>query len=368
MKKKIYLSPPDLRGNEQALLQEVFSSNWIAPRGEMLGVFEKKVSAFIGIDHALALNSGTASIHLGLQVLGVQKGDKVLCASFTFIASANPISYLGAIPIFVDAEKDTWNICPELLEKAIVTEIEKGVKPKVLVLVHGYGTPAKMDEILAITQKYDILVLEDAASALGAKYKNKYCGTFGDVGVFSFNGNKMITTSGGGMLVSNHKKHIEKALYLATQAKENSSDYLHNQIGYNYRLSNVLAAIGVAQMDLLPEFLKARKENHEFYKQAFLGLDIRFLQTQNTGNHWLTSVLFKSHKIKEQIRLALEIENIESRSLWRPMHLQTVYKDHVIYKNEVSEDLYLKGLSLPSASSLNKTDLERICEIVRKNI
>lgn len=370
MKEKIYLSPPDLRGNEQELLASVFKSNWIAPKGPMLSVFEEKTTKFIEGNYALALNSATSAIHIGLQVLGVQKGDKVLCPTFTFVASVNPICYLGAIPVLVDAEEESWNICPVLLEKAIVSEIEKGDKPKVLIVVDGYGVPAKMQEILEIAKRYDILVLEDAASALGAKYKNQYCGTFGDVGVFSFNGNKIMTTSGGGMLVARHKIYTDKALYLSSQAKENTPDYQHNQVGYNYRLSNVLAAIGVAQLEMLPVFLEKRKLNNEYYKEALKELSISFLNDTKeiNSNHWLTCVLFESYEIKEKIRLALEKEHIESRSLWKPMHQQNIYKDVVFYENGVSDNLHKRGLSLPSGSSLSILDLERVCKVIKASI
>lgn len=367
MKEKIYLSPPDLRGNEQDLLKSVFASNWIAPQGPMLSLFEDKMCDFLDVKQALALNSATSAIHLGLKVLGVENGDKVLCSTFTFVASVNPISYLGATPVLIDAEEDTWNMCPVLLEKAIVSETEKGQKPKVLILVHGYGTPAKIDEILTIADKYDILILEDAASALGAIYKNKYCGTFGDLGVFSFNGNKIITTSGGGMLVSNKKEYIKKALYLASQAKEATPDYQHNSIGFNYRLSNVLAALGVAQLELLPVFLEKRKNNFDYYQNRLKNLEISFLEdiNQHKSNNWLTCVLFISHAVKEKVRLALEEELIESRSLWKPMHQQSIYAEVSFYENKLSEDLYQRGLSLPSGSSLCEEELERICGVIK---
>ncbi|NJB83201.1 aminotransferase class V-fold PLP-dependent enzyme [Wenyingzhuangia aestuarii] len=369
MKEKIYLSPPDLRGNEQDLVQSVFQSNWIAPMGPMLDEFELKLANLVEVSNAVALNSATAAIHLGLQVLGVKKGDKVLCSSFTFVASVNPVTYLGAIPVLIDAEVDTWNICPVLLEQAIVEETKKGEKPKALVLVHGYGTPAKVDEILAITKKYNILVLEDAASALGASFKQQAVGTFGDVGVYSFNGNKIITTSGGGMLVSNHQKYIQEARYLSRQAKENTPDYQHNQIGYNYGLSNVLAAIGVAQLELLPEFLIARKKNHQYYKKALEKKELVFLEPHvNTeSNYWLTCVLFPSNSLKEKVRLALASEHIESRSLWKPMHQQTIYNECSFYKNGVSDDLFERGLCLPSGSLLTEDNLARVCKVILEN-
>ena len=367
MKEKIYLSPPDLKGNEQALIKNVFESNWVAPQGPMLTTLESNLSKIIGVSYAVALNSATSAIHIGLKVLGVKKSDKVLCTTFTFVASANPISYIGAVPIFVDVEKDTWNICPVLLEKAILSEIEKGDKPKVLILVHVYGMSAKIDEVLAITKKYDILVLEDAASALGTIYKNQYCGTFGDVGVYSFNGNKIITTSGGGMLVTHKKELADKALYLSTQAKESSTEYEHHQIGFNYRLSNVLAAIGVAQLELLSEFVKKRRENHLFYKNELKNFDVVFLEDtiHTKSNFWLTSLLFKNYEIKEKVRLALLADDIECRSLWRPMHQQKIYQFATFYSNGNSDDLHQRGLSLPSGSSMSTNDLQRVCKVIK---
>ncbi len=366
MKEKIYLSPPDLKGNEQALLQHVFASNWIAPSGPMLAEFEIAVAAYVKIPYAVALNSATAGIHLGLQVLGVKKGDKVLCATFTFVASLNPIRYVGAEPVLIDAEVDSWNICPELLEKAIVAEIAKGQKPKALVLVHGYGMPAKLDEILKITKAYGILVLEDAASALGATYNDQFCGTFGDVGVFSFNGNKIITTSGGGMLVSKQEKYIEQACYLASQAKENTTDYQHHVVGYNYRLSNVLAAIGVGQLAYLPSFIQKRRANNEYYKTRLQKLGVLFLEERAGmySNYWLTSVLFHNFEQREAVREILESNTIESRPLWRPMHQQKMYEKAIFYKNGTSEDLYARGLSLPSGTSLTTQNLDRICTLI----
>lgn len=367
MREKIYLSPPDLKGNEQTFLADVFKSNWIAPQGPMLTVFEADVCNTVGISYAVALNSATAAIHLGLQVLGIGKGDKVLCSTFTFVASVNPISYVGATPILVDIEDESWNICPVLLEKSILSEIEKGTKPKVLILVHGYGMPAKIEEILAITKKYDILVLEDAAAALGATYNEKYCGTFGDVGVYSFNGNKIMTTSGGGMLVTQNKKLAERTLFLATQAKETGAEYQHHQIGFNYRLSNVLAAIGVAQLKFLPDFVAKRRENHQFYKKELKGVEVTFLEdnTHTHSNFWLTNILFKSFEIKEKVRLALLEDDIECRSLWTPMHQQKIYNNVPFYVNGISDDLYKRGLSLPSGSSMSEKDLQRVCCVVK---
>lgn len=367
MKENIYLSPPDLKGNEQELLNEVFKSNKIAPLGPMLDVFEKKIANTVKSSFAVALNSATAGIHLALQVLGIQKSDKVLCSTFTFVASVNPISYVGAEPILIDVEKDTWNISPELLEQAIITETQKGQKPKALILVQGYGMPAKIDEILAITKKHNILVLEDAAAALGSKYKKRHCGVFGDVGVFSFNGNKIITTSGGGMLVTHKKELASNALCLATQAKERGVEYGHKQIGYNYRLSNVLAAIGVAQLQLLPDFLEKRKYNHLFYKTQLSHLDVVFLEDseESESNFWLTNILFHSHDIKEKVKAVLIENNIECRSLWKPMHQQKIYNRAEFYGNGNSDDLYLRGLSLPSGSAMTDDQLFSVTSLIK---
>lgn len=366
LRNKIYLSPPDLKGNERSLVTEVFESNWIAPQGPMINTFENKLSQMVGSSYAIALNSATAAIHLGLQVLGVGQDDKVLCSTFTFVASVNPIRYVGAIPILVDIESESWNICPVLLEKAIVRETEKGSKPKALILVHGYGMPAKIDKILEVTQKYDILVLEDSASALGSTHNDKYCGTFGEIGVFSFNGNKIITTSGGGALVTGHKEYAEKALFLASQAKATTGEYQHRAIGYNYRLSNVLAAIGVAQLDLLSDFLHKRRQNHQFYKNKLKNIAVTFLEdhTSSKSNFWLTNLLFHSYEIKEKVRLALLNKNIESRSLWTPMHQQKMYRQACFYANGASDDLYMRGLSLPSGSSLTTSEMQLICEVI----
>lgn len=367
MKEKIYLSPPHFKENHQSLLDEVFKSNWITSQGPMLDRFEKEIAIFVKTPYAVALNSATSCIHLGLQVLGVAKGDKVLCTTFTFVASVNPISYIGATPVLVDVEKETWNMCPVLLEKSIIAEIEKGKKPKVLVLVHGYGMPAKINEIVAVAKKYDILILEDAASALGATYQEKHCGTFGDVGVYSFNGNKIITTSGGGMLVTDQKELAEKTLYLATQAKEKGLEYEHHQIGYNYRLSNVLAALGVAQLNELSNFIEKRRSHYLFYKKELKKIDVSFLEDSLSAksNFWLTNVLFKNFETKEKVRLALLKENIECRSLWMPMHQQKMYKKNPFYGNGISDELHQKGLSLPSGFALSEKDLLRVCRVIK---
>lgn len=363
---RIYLSPPHVTGNEQQYLQQVLATGWLAPVGPQLNEFEQQVADYVGIKNAVALNSGTAAIHLGLQLLGVTQGDKILCPTFTFVASINPIVYLGATPVFIDSEQETWNICPQLLEQAIVEETKKGQKPKGLVLVQGYGMPAKMEGIIRITEKYGLFILEDAAGALGSSYKNKACGTFGDLGVFSFNGNKIITTSAGGMLLSNKEALIDQALFLATQAKDSGLGYQHSEIGYNYRMSNVLAGLGLGQLACLPEFITKKRNIFKTYKNALSHLPITFLEetTEAFSNYWLTNVLFKDHETQERVRLALLAKEIESRPLWKPMHEQELYKNKPCYQNGISDDLYNRGLSLPSGVGLTTEELTEIVEVI----
>lgn len=370
--KKIWLSPPHMGKNEQAYVKEAFDTNWIAPLGPNVQSFETAIEDYIGEGvHAACLMSGTAAIHLGLQLLGVGQGDEVICQSFTFAASANPITYLGASPIFVDSERDTWNISPELLEQAIKERIKVGKKPKAIIAVHLYGMPYKIDEVHAIALKYDIPVIEDSAEALGSSYKGQMCGSFGKIGILSFNGNKIITTSGGGALLCKDKDLKSKAVFLSTQARDNAPHYQHSHIGYNYRMSNVLAGIGRGQMEVLNDRVKARRRNFEYYKEQLSNIQgISFAEEANGtySNRWLTCILTDSFQIREKIRLALENENIESRPLWKPMHLQPVFENVVSYVNGVSEDLFEKGLCLPSGSSLELDDLERICTIVKNEL
>lgn len=350
-------------------MDEAFRTNWIAPLGPNVSGFESDLEDYLQEDvHVAALSSGTASIHLGLKLLGVSKDDEVLCQSFTFSASANPITYLGAKPIFIDSERDTWNICPELLEEAILTGIRKGRKPKAIVVVHLYGMPYKVNEIQALAEKYQIPVLEDSAEALGSRYRGNKCGTFGDISVLSFNGNKIITTSGGGALVSKNKKYRDKAVFLATQARDHTVHYQHSEIGHNYRMSNVLAGIGRGQMQVLDERVYARRRNYEYYVKALQDLDeISFLKEPDGmfSNRWLSCILTPSYDLRERIRLALENENIESRPLWKPMHLQPVFQTELSFTNGISENLFQIGLCLPSGSNLSLEDLERIVEIVK---
>lgn len=370
--KKIWLSPPHMGKMEEVYIKEAFETNWIAPLGPNVLGFEKSIAKFIGNNvHVACLSSGTAAIHLGLQLMGVGPGDQVLCQSFTFAASANPILYLGATPIFIDSEKETWNMSPDLLERAIKDSLAVGKRPKALVAVHLYGMPYQVEEIHAMARKYEIPVLEDAAEALGSSYKGQNCGSFGDVGILSFNGNKIITTSGGGALLCKDPAIKEKAVFLATQARDNAPHYQHSHIGHNYRMSNVLAGIGRGQMEVLPERVAARRRNFEYYKERLSQCDgIEFLK-ENEGflsNRWLSCILMPSYEARERIRLALESENIESRPLWKPMHKQPVFERTKAYVNGVSESLFERGLCLPSGSGMDDDDLERVCQIVKTHV
>lgn len=356
-------------GTEQQYVKEAFDTNWIAPLGPNVTGFENDISDYLNNNvNVAALSSGTGAIHLGLQLLGVGRGDEVLCQSFTFSASANPILYLGAKPVFIDSEKETWNMSPELLEDAIKNRLREGIKPKAIVAVHLYGMPYKINAIHTIAKKYDIPVLEDSAEALGSTFHGRKCGTFGDIAILSFNGNKIITTSGGGALVSKNKEQTDKAIFLATQARDNAEHYQHSEIGYNYRMSNVLAGIGRGQMEVLEERVSARRSNHQFYQDNLKVLtEIEFLDEPKgyTSNRWLTCILTPSFEMREQIRLALLDKNIESRPLWKPMHLQPVFENQLNFSDGTSEDLFNRGLCLPSGSNLLKEDLMRIVRIIK---
>ena len=356
-------------GTELSFIHQAFETNWIAPLGPNVSGFEKDLENYLGNEvYVAALSSGTAAIHLGLKLLGVSKGDEVLCQSFTFSASANPITYLGAVPVFIDSEQETWNMSPELLEKAIIQRLSEGKKPKAIVAVHLYGMPYKVEEIHAIAREYDIPVLEDSAEALGSIYKGQECGTFGDIAILSFNGNKIITTSGGGALVSKKKEYRDKAVFLATQARDNAVHYQHSHIGHNYRMSNVLAGIGRGQMQVLDDRVSARRKNYEYYTEQLHDFDeITFLDESNGMfcNRWLSCILTPSYETREKIRTALNNENIESRPLWKPMHLQPVFQKEISFIDGTSEDLFNRGLCLPSGSNLLSEDLERIVEIIK---
>jgi dTDP-4-amino-4,6-dideoxygalactose transaminase len=363
---KIWLSSPHMSGKELKYIHEAFELNHVFPMGPHVTGLENDLKAFTGAQNCTCLSSGTAAIHLALIILGIKAGDEVLCSSFTFSASANPIVYQQAIPVFVDSEEATWNIDPGLLEKAVVDRIRLGKKPKAIIAVHLYGMPARMDAITRIADLYDIPVIEDAAEALGSEYRGQKCGTFGLIGIFSFNGNKIITTSGGGALVSENREFCEKALFLATQARDKAPHYQHSEIGYNYRMSNISAGIGRGQMEVLTQRVEKRRENFFFYKEAFRNhAGITVLEEPDDrffSNHWLTTILIDPSKTKgitrDDVRNEFEKFNIESRPLWKPMHLQPVFKDYPAYTNGVSENLFNTGLCLPSSSLI--TNEERV--------
>ncbi len=370
---KIYLSSPHMGGTERGFVTEAFDTNWIAPLGPNVTGFENDLENYLGENSKVAaLSSGTAALHLALILLGVTKGDEVICQSMTFSASANPIIYQGATPVFVDSESDTWNLCPIHLEKAIKDRISKGKKPKAIIAVHLYGMPYKVEEITVISKKYEIPIIDDSAEALGSTYKGQKCGTFGDISILSFNGNKIITTSGGGVLVSKSNVIKEKAIFLATQARDEAPYYQHSEIGYNYRLSNVCAGIGRGQMEVLDDHVFLRRKMNEFYKEIFKNKEGVTVFTEPSedykSNHWLSCITIDGAKtgfISEEIRLALDKENIEARPLWKPMHLQPVFKDAPYYGAEVSENLFKKGLCLPSGSNLSEADRNRIFSVLK---
>ncbi|WP_034888163.1 DegT/DnrJ/EryC1/StrS family aminotransferase [Gillisia sp. Hel_I_29] len=386
-KNKIWLSSPHMGGNEQNFINDAFENNWIAPLGPNVNGFEQDLNdyLFTTVEESnfgatktggvAALSSGTAALHLALILVGVKPGDEVICQSMTFAASANPIAYLGAKPIFVDSEMDTYNICPVHLEKAILDRIGKGNTPKAIIAVHLYGMPYKVKEIQAISKKYNIPVIEDSAEALGSTYDGQKCGTFGDLGVLSFNGNKIITTSGGGALVTRNEEFKKKAVFLATQARDDAPHYQHSEIGYNYRLSNISAGIGRGQMQILDEHVALRRKMNQFYQDIFSDIDgVTVFKENNTdifSNHWL-SVILVDEKLtggisREDLRLSLEKENIESRPLWKPMHMQPVFADAPFYGNGVSEKLFDIGLCLPSGSNLSDEDRDRISSAIRES-
>jgi len=367
---KIWLSSPHMGGTEQKYVNEAFATNWVAPLGPNVNNFETDLENYLNQDVFVgALSSGTAALHLGLILLDVKHGDEVICQSMTFSASANPIAYLGATPVFIDSEMDTWNMCPIALEEAIKDRISKGKKPKAIIPVHLYGMPAKMDEIRAIANEYEIPILEDSAEALGSSYKNQKCGTFGDISVLSFNGNKIITTSGGGAMVTHTKELKDKAVFLSTQARDNAPHYQHSEIGYNYRMSNICAGIGRGQMEVLDKHVNYRRANHQFYKELFSKInEVEILTEPDSdfySNHWLSAILLQSYEQREALRLAFEAENIETRPLWKPMHLQPVFQNAPYYGKAVSESLFENGLCLPSGSNLTDFDRERILKVIK---
>ena len=374
MKSKIWLSSPHMGGGEMKYVQEAFDQNWVAPLGKNVDEFENAIQEFIEEDKFVAaLSSGTAALHLALIQLGVGYGDEVICQSFTFSASANPIKYLGANPVFVDSDPVNWNMSPFFLEEAIKDRISKNKKPKAVIIVHLYGMPALMDEITAICSKYEIPLIEDSAEALGSTYKNKKCGTFGDFAILSFNGNKIITTSGGGALVGPTKETKEKTIFLSTQARDNAPHYQHSEIGYNYRLSNICAGIGRGQMEVLSDRIQQRRAVNDFYKDVFSNIDAVNLFSEASSdffsNHWLSSITIDKKvttRTNQELMAAFAEENIETRPLWKPMHLQPVFNDCQYYGETVSEELFTAGLCLPSGSNITNDDKNRIYEVISK--
>ena len=372
MKKCIYLSPTHLGEREFDFVKEAFDTNWIAPVGPHIELFEKEFCEVTGAKYAAALSSGTAAIHLALILLGISRGDEVICSTFTFAASANPIVYQSAVPVFVDSDVSTWNMDVGYLQEAIQNRIKKGKKPKAVILVHLYGQSADIDPIMDLCNHYNIPLIEDAAESAGAYYKGSHTGTFGKFGIFSFNGNKIITTSSGGMLVSDDGEMIRRARFLSAQARDPAPHYQHSQIGYNYRLSNILAGIGRGQLQVLQERGQSRRDNFKFYKKKMGSLPgIKFMPEAQYGrsNRWLTCLTIDPSRFgvtREDVRLALESKHIEARPVWKPLHLQPIFKDCPYYGSGFAEEIFDKGLCLPSGSNLSKEDLERVVDVIRK--
>jgi dTDP-4-amino-4,6-dideoxygalactose transaminase len=370
----IPLSFPVFNGNENSYTQKAISSGHVATFGQFINKFEIKLSKRLRTHESVVLNSGTSALHLGMVLLGIGPGDEVICQSFTFCASANPIVYLGANPIFVDSEADTWNICPELLEDTILSRLAKGNKPKAIVVVHLFGMPAKMKEILEISKKYDIPVLEDAAEAIGSKYQGKSCGTIGEIGVFSFNGNKIITSGGGGALISNDTTIIQRAKLLSTQAREDLPFYHHLEIGYNYKMNNLSAAVGLAQLEQLDSFVKTRREINQRYRRLlndFPGITFQTESSDSLSNYWLTTILVDKEKTgfsSDQLKNALMKKDIESRYLWKPLHTQPVFNRTPYYGGNLAEKFFENGLCLPSSVDLTLNDQERVVEVIHEEL
>ncbi|NAW51368.1 aminotransferase class I/II-fold pyridoxal phosphate-dependent enzyme [Elizabethkingia argentiflava] len=374
MEDKIWLSSPHMGGNELKYIHEAFDTNWVAPLGPNVNGFEEDLAQYLQEEvKVVALSAGTAALHLALIQCGVGYGDEVICQSMTFSASANPIVYQGAFPVFVDSEPETWNICPFALEEAIKDRIAKGKVPKAIIAVHLYGMPFKVDEISGIAAKYNIPLIEDAAEALGSTYKGKACGTFGRMGVLSFNGNKIITTSGGGALVCHNQHEKDTAVFLSTQARDQAPHYQHSHIGYNYRMSNIAAGIGRGQMEVLPERVIQRRKAHDFYRELFHDIEGVKVFSEPTSdyysNHWLSAIILnpnRSQVTPEDLRLALLESNIESRPLWKPMHLQPIFSGASYYGGKVAQELFENGLCLPSGSNLTENELHRIAQVIHR--
>lgn len=374
MKKRIYLASPHMGGEELDYINEAFDTNWVAPLGPNVNNFEKAISEYTGAKSATALVSGTSAIHLALKCLGVGEGDVVFCSTLTFSATANPIIYQGAEPVFIDSEYSSWNMCPIALQKAFDYAVENNKMPKAVLVVNLYGQSADYDKLKAICDKYNVPIIEDAAESLGATYKGVQTGTIGEIGIYSFNGNKIITTSGGGMMVSNNEEYTKKSLFWATQSREAERHYEHKELGFNYRMSNVVAGIGRGQMKVLDERIGKKKEIYKAYKEGFK--DIKDLDMMNVcdfgePNYWLSAATIKEDsKVKPlDIMLALEEENIESRPVWKPMHIQPFFKNYKFFssfkKGSISENLFERGICLPSDTKMNTDDIKKIIEIVK---
>ncbi len=367
---RIYLSPPHMEGPELESVKKAFASNWIAPVGPDINELEKDVCRYTGALNAVALSSGTAALHLALQVCGVRSGDDVYCSTFTFAGSAFPIMYLHAIPVFIDSEMNSWNMDPELLRSALKERCRNGRRPGAVIAVHLYGQSANLKEICSVCDEFGVCLIEDAAESMGGYHGDMHTGTIGMIGVFSFNGNKIITTSGGGMLVGKDSKMVERARYLSTQARDPFPYYHHTEIGYNYRMSNILAAIGKGQLASIGKRVKKKRKIYDFYNTRFSGIDGVSLIPRDSygrGNCWLTCIVIDPDKFvlkPEELRLALENENIESRPLWKPMHLQPAFASSPAYVNYTSEKLFFKGLCLPSGTAMTEADLERVVSII----
>jgi dTDP-4-amino-4,6-dideoxygalactose transaminase len=373
--KRIYLSCPHMSGEEMKYIKKAFDQNWVSPLGPNVDAFEESLASYCSVKYVAALSSGTAAIHLALVILGVERGDTVIASSFTFSATINPIIYQGALPILIDSEPETWNMDPEMLEKAIKDQLRKGKKPKAIIPVHLYGMPANMTQIMIIAERYEIPVIEDAAEALGSRFIGRSAGSFGKMGVLSFNGNKVITTSGGGALISNNRDMVERARFYATQARDKAPHYQHSQIGYNYRMSNILAGIGCGQMEVIESRVQRRRDTFFYYKENLKEYDcIKFLEEPDESyfsNHWLTTILIDQTKTslsREVLQKELEKDNFETRPLWKPMHLQPVFSNYPAYLNGVSEKLFANGLCLPSGSNMSDADRERVLNSIIKQL
>ena len=370
--KRIWLSPPHMGGNELKYIQDAFDTNWISQYGSNIDEFERGLENALGDNSFVtALSSGTAAIHLALRLLDVEEGDFVICQSFTFVASVNPVLYQKAIPILVDSETSTWNMCPNALEDAIKYCLKQGKKPKAIIAVSLYGMPFMVDEIKEVSKRYEVPIIEDSAEALGSKYKNKACGTFGDLSVISFNGNKIITTSGGGVLISHHQKYKDQAVYFATQAKENKDYYSHSEVGYNYRMSNISAGIGRGQLEVLEERIVKRRENHDFYQEIFKDFEnIQLFEEPDEdffSNYWLNTIIIKQNNkgiTKENLKKQFSEKNIETRYLWKPMHLQPLFSEFIFFGSNISGMLFENGLCLPSGTNLTDGDRGKIKDIL----